>query len=475
LAESKYKTKYEVLTRAKEAIGIPMRDIDKTNRLETGKGAMGSIIEESWFEYKVNSDSEPDFSEAGVELKVAPYIRTSKGIRAKERLVCNIINYMEEYLNTFSTSSFWRKCNTLLIMSYEHRYDVPKEDFKIDRAILFSFPEEDLIIIEKDWETIIQKVRDGRAHELSEGDTLYLGACTKGADSSTLRNQPFSTIRAKQRAYCLKQPYMTSILNRYIFGSEQNERIIKDPLQLKDKSFIEYLNERFLPYLGKTQKELKSILGIETSTKSLNYLIVSAILGVSDIKNSDEFLKANIKVKTIRLEADGDGIEESMSFPAFKFKEIIQQDWEDSDAYHQIIQQKYLFVVFRKDEEYNVNKSNPEHTEAHLFLEKLILWQLPEEDEIEVKQVWEQTVRIIKEGVELKRENSRIKNNLPKESENRVAHVRPHSTRAAYRFDGVIIGNLKDANELPDGRWMTTQCFWLNRSYVLEQIKKHLG
>ena len=145
-----YKTKEDVLQRGREAIGIPMKDMDKTYRLKTGKGAIGSVVEEAWFGYKINSDSKPDFEKAGVELKVIPYIKTSKGIRAKERLVANIINYMEEYKRTFTTSSFMEKCSTMLLMPYEHKLGVEKGDFTIDEAVLFSFPEEDLIIIEQD-------------------------------------------------------------------------------------------------------------------------------------------------------------------------------------------------------------------------------------------------------------------------------------------------------------------------------------
>ena len=92
-----YTTKEAILHRAREVIGIPLKDVDSTGRLATGKGAIGTVIEESWYGYTPNSESEPDFPEAGVELKVTPYIRTKGGIRAKERLVCNIINYMEEY------------------------------------------------------------------------------------------------------------------------------------------------------------------------------------------------------------------------------------------------------------------------------------------------------------------------------------------------------------------------------------------
>ena len=493
MVERKYKTKQEVLARGLAAVGIPLREIDTTDRLKTGKGAVGSVLEEGWFGYHINSESEPDFQEAGVELKATPYIRTPKGIKAKERLVCNIINYMDEYDKTFATSSFWHKCNTMLIMSYEHRYDVPKGDYTIDKAILFSFPKEDLVIIEHDWDKIMQKVRTGRAHEISEGDTLYLGACTKGATVASVRQQPFSPIQAKQRAYSLKQSYMTSVLQRFVFGGQEDEHIIKDPSQLSKVSFIDFIRAKFTPYFGKTQRQLKDMFHIRSSAKSLNQLIVSKILDVSDIENSDEFKKANIKVKTIRIEANGDGIEQSMSFPAFSFKEIVCQKWEDSDAYQQFVEQKYLFIVFRKDGDYNRNKRDNTYTEEHLTLDDIFLWQLPEDDIDEVRRVWECTARTVRDGVSLQKVMRKqcisyvstskdappetyilVENDLPKAQDSRVAHVRPHARKAAYRFDDVSIGDIGDADELPDGRWMTKQCFWFNNSYILEQIKKHL-
>lgn len=67
---TQYVTKESILRRAQEIKGIPLRDVDKTGRLATGKGAIGTVIEESWFGYTPNSESEPDFPEAGVELKV---------------------------------------------------------------------------------------------------------------------------------------------------------------------------------------------------------------------------------------------------------------------------------------------------------------------------------------------------------------------------------------------------------------------
>ena len=445
---TQYTTKEAVLERALEIKGIPLRDVDATGRLATGKGAIGTVIEESWFGYSPNSESEPDFPEAGVELKVTPYVRGKKGIRAKERLVCNMINYLEEHDKTLWTSAFWHKCNTMLLMSYEHLADQPKGNFTIDEAVLFSFPEEDLPIIESDWVTIMDKVRDGRAHEISEGDTLYLAACTKGADSSSVRPQPFSDVMAKSRAYSLKSSYMTMILNKYIFGDTTSSRIIKNPDVLRKKSFEEYIIQTISKYYGMTQTELKTKFNIEGTSKRLNERLLAKMLGISgNIAHTEEFQKANIVPKTIRVQRGG-LIKESMSFPTFDFIELSkEEEWEESEFYNFLAPTKFMFVIFseREDGEY--------------VFDRVQFWNMPSRDLEEVGRVWKRTVDTIRQGVVLTETPNGVKNNLPKQSESRVAHVRPHGKDAS------------DTLPLPDGRMMTKQCFWLNRSYIKQQIE----
>lgn len=446
---TQYTTRESILKRAQEIKGIPLGDIDTTGRLATGKGAIGTVIEESWFGYSPNSESEPDFPEAGVELKVTPYIRGKNGIRAKERLVCNIINYMEEYDKTFNTSAFWHKCNTMLLMSYEHLADKPKSDFRIDEAILFSFPEEDLIIIEQDWKTIINKIRSGKAHEISEGDTLYLAACTKGANASSVRQQPFSPIMAKQRAYSLKSAYMTQVLKKYIFGDVENPRIIRHWRILQNSTFEEYIIKKVSPFYGRTQQELKDLLGVESNAKSLNEILLARMLNVSGrIAHTEEFQKAGIIPKTIRVQSDG-SVRESMSFPTFDFIALSrEQNWEKSELYNYLAPAKFMFVIFQQ------------RADGQFVFTRVKFWNISNEDLEQVRLVWERTVEIIRNGVQLIPTAKGIRNNLPKKAENPVAHVRPHGIDAS------------DKLPLPDGRMMTKQCFWLNNTYIAEQIKE---
>ena len=446
-----YKTKRAVLARAEQVIGIPLKDIDKTDRLKTGKGAIGSVLEESWFGYKINSESAPDFADAGVELKATPYRKTRKGIRAKERLVCNIIDYMSEHDKTFETSSFWKKCNTMLIMAYEHIDNEAKENFTISNVFLFSFPEQDLEVIKHDWLKIVEKIQAGRAHEISESDTLYLGACTKGASSKNTRNQPFSAIPAMQRAYSLKSSYMTYILNNYIFGSATDENIIKDSAELADIGFEQYITNRIKPYVGLSQETLKQQFGIKTKAKHVNELLLAKMLGIDGkIAHTQEFRKANIIPKTIRVQKSG-SIKESMSFPTINFIDIVQETWDESTFKNYLTQTKFLFIIFQ------FNENN------ELIFRNLVFWNIPETDLFEVETVWRETVRRLQTGEALILDGKKQIVNLPKQKENPVCHVRPHGM------------NSDDKSPLPDGRNMTKQSFWLRNKYIRAQIEKIQG
>ena len=101
--------------------------------------------------------------------------------------------------------------------------------------------------------------------------------------------------------------------------------------------------------------------------------------------------------------------------------------------------------------------------------------------DVTVRKEWEQYRNIIRYGVKFtkcvdKSGKVSFKNSLPNKSETEVIHVRPHSTKSAYRFkDGEEYGNVKrDANMLPNGEFMTTQSFWINNNYILKQLKNLL-
>lgn len=423
--------------------------LSEVTEAKRNKGNLGQIIEERFFHYECNNDSRPDFHEAGVELKVTPYKVNSNGkIVAKERLILTMIDYFAVVNEKFETGHLWTKAKLILLIYYlytnEEEFNV---DYQINYAKLFTPPEQDVKIIKHDYEVIIEKIKKGKAHELSESDTLYLGAATKAATSADRRKQPFNEVLAKPRAFSFKSSYMTYILNNYIIPGETTyEPIVKNETV---DSFEDYVVEKIERFCGCTVKDLcgKFQISFEKKPKNLEAMIAYRILGIKG-NHAEEFEKANIVVKTIRV-GKNNKIRESMSFPTFKFTELIKEKWENSTFENYLEETRFLFVI------YKVNDND------ELVLRGCQFWNIPYEDlQHEVHEVWCRTQQVLEDGLKITENNGIRYNNFPKASENSVCHVRPHAQ------------NAKDTYDLPDGRKYPKQCFWLNNSYILSQLNK---
>lgn len=412
------------------------------------KGGLGEIIEERFFHYQCNNESRSDFDKAGVELKVTPYkINNNGSLAAKERLVITMIDYFAVVEEKFERSHLWNKAKLILLIYYLYQKELESRlDYKIGYVKLFSPPEADIKIIKHDFELIVEKIKAGKAHELSEGDTMYLGAAPKAATSQDRRKQPFNDEPAKPRAFAFKNSYMTYILNNFIVPSKDTyEPIIKSDIV---ESFEDYVVSKVNVYKDYTVEDLCEDFQIKFKKrpKNLEAMLAYRILGIKG-NHAEEFEKANIVVKTIRI-GKNNKIKESMSFPTFKFKELVEEEWENSTFTRYLSETKFLFVVYKFDE-------NDE-----LRLKGCQFWNIPYKDlDIEVQKVWKQTQQVLLKGLQITNKNGKNYNNLPNASENPVCHVRPHAQ------------NSKDTYELPDGRQYPKQCFWLNNSYILGQLK----
>jgi DNA mismatch repair protein MutH len=314
---------------------------------------------------------------------------------------------------------------------------------------LFTPPEQDIKIIRHDYEMIVSKIREGKAHELSEGDTLYLGAAPKASTSADRRKQPFSDEPAKPRAFAFKNSYMTYVLNNYIVPGKATY----EPIMSEESTdlFEDYVVNKIDRYRAYSVNDLCTEFNIEIGKKpkNLEAMLAYRMLGIKG-NHAEEFEKANIVVKTIRI-GKNDKIKESMSFPTFKFKELVKEEWEDSTFGNYLRETRFLFVVYKFDKN------------DVLRLRGCQFWNIPYQDlEVEVRSVWERTKQVLRDGLHIEVINGKKTNNFPKASENRVSHVRPHAQ------------NAQDTYELPDGRSYPKQCFWLNNSYILSQIDEDL-
>lgn len=248
-----YKNSEEVKKRAEEAIGRPFKEIfelakkfQEKNGLKEkhGKGDIGQAYEEGWFNYACNKDAEPDFKEADIELKVTPFLKNSRGYRAKERLSLGKINYKDENWNEYEESRFWIKNHHLLIMYYQYIKGIDRENFsvqKIDEILLNELPERDKSIIQHDWEKIARYVKEGRAHELTERDFMYLSPATKGSGGNKKVKYDDRYPKAKPRAYSFKKSYMTKLFNERMLDEDEESYVLPDIVLSKEKEFDDIL------------------------------------------------------------------------------------------------------------------------------------------------------------------------------------------------------------------------------------------
>jgi hypothetical protein len=147
--------------------------------------------------------------------------------------------------------------------------------------------------------------------------------------------------------------------------------------------------------------------------------------------------------------------------------DVVGEEFEDSTLHDYFDETRLFFFVWKRDGDvYRVKGC--------------LLWHMPYEDlNITVRKEWEQYKRLFQYGVQFTKyidEKGKVYflNNLPNKSDTEIIHVRPHATKAAYRFsNGEEYGNVdRDANVLPNGEYMTTQSFWINNTYILKQLKK---
>lgn len=435
-------------------LGKRIKDLigDVPDEALINKGSLGQIIEEYCFGQKPHNDSKPDFIEAGVELKVVP-LRKNKNnsIVAKERIVLNQINYDNENTEAFEESSFWKKNKNLYILFYEHLKNVDKREFIIHKELMLELSREDQIQIKEDWKIIAEKIKRGHAHEISESDTLYLGACTKGLNNRDTITQ-FNGIEAMKRAYAYKTTFVNEMLRRNKMNYFSLTNKTNTPLQ-------DLIITKTNNYIGFTKSKLRTILGVASSAKNENELLMSAMIGFKGkkISNSIEFKKANIKVKTLVL-SEKNNLKESVPLVKLSFKKLVTEEWDDSDLRDFFLQTKFVFCVF---------KGNKDPVFKGLFF-----WNMSESLlDTKVKFVWEKTKKVLLDGNILKFKDGKF-NNFPNQSLNSLIHVRPRAK------------NKLDKDELPikdiksDLSKYTKQAFWLNSSFVkdlvIENFKKNL-
>ena len=142
---------------------------------------------------------------------------------------------------------------------------------------------------------------------------------------------------------------------------------------------------------------------------------------------------------------------EDISFPNFKYEEIVKEDWEETNI-QDILEHKFLFVFYQFEG-------------SQLVLRKVKFWNMPYSDILEVERVWNYTKEIIQGGNIVNTVNNGIRyTNFPNKSFSAISHVRPHASNSEDTFPLPVRDIVTGAMEY------TKHCFWLNNSYVRDEI-----
>lgn len=245
---------------------------------------------------------------------------------------------------------------------------------------------------------------------------------------------------------------MTNLVRTYIGDYKDVEKILKN-----NTSFEDFITNVINKYKGKTQTELMKELNVDTNAKNINSILISRMFNVkSKLRDTDEFQKANIIPRTIRIEENG-RIIESMPYPYFKYKDIINETWEESNFKEELETTKYMFFVFKKE--------NNEYT-----FKGIKLWNVPQNIiDNEISKVWNKTKEVIKTGNIVKEinDNGQRETNFPGMSYNKYFHVRPHAR------DSKDVLELPIKDKLTGASNYTKHCFWLNNKYLEEILKEY--
>lgn len=422
------------------------------------KGGLGGFVEENIFNYSANSDDNPDFIDAGIELKVTPVKRNQDGsISSKERLVLNMINYKQEATKDFKTSSFYHKNKRLLIWFYLYALGVHPSNFEITDYYLLEFENSlQYKVIERDWTIIHDKIVNGLAHEISESDTEFLAACTKGANSKILVEQYNTSVKAKPRAYSFKSFFMTYIYRNMIHNLSPYSPLVSEDEWMKNP-LEEIYKEKLNIYHGLTQAQLCRKLGVHSKSKQLNFLIAQKMLGISGKKKATPEMEiAGIIFRTITVDKNGRPTE-AMPFKSFEFEELINTPWEESSIREDFVDLKLLLFVFKE-------------IDGVISFDKIVFWNAPNKVvDGTIKEMHEECAELVRKGEAFYFDSKgKIKDKFPKENRNtnHVCHVRPHARVGLDHYE------LPVADKITGITSYTKQSFWFNKDFIEKIIKE---
>lgn len=195
------------------------------------------------------------------------------------------------------------------------------------------------------------------------------------------------------------------------------------------------------------------------------------MLGIRDKESAEEFVKAGITVKAIRLEKDGAMREHFRLFDA-DFEEMDQAQSFEESALGKFLEKAIFYILVFQD------------GKDGYFFKGAFLWHMPYGDLQRVEKEFLRAQKVVQNGIlftvkTFSGGKKTITNNLPKPEKDEITHIRTHATNSFYMFSDsrgrIGKGKESDTVAVPHTNHRCTKhSYWLNKWYVVAQIRRFL-
>jgi DNA mismatch repair protein MutH len=431
-------TEAEILARACPLVGLSLGEVstrpaERVVSARETRGSVGAIVER-YFGIQANSEAAPDFTGAAIELKTIPLVKRARGWTVKERTFVTHIDYGRLATEEWPTASIRPKLDSILFVFYEWQADTDIYAFRVVDTLLWHPASDVMPVLQGDWTVVREKVREGRAGDVSESDGRMLAAATKAADGAARTTQPFSSERVRPRAWALKPSLTRALYEELVLGQPTVEVA---PLIGATETTFEAVALRLIAgYVGRSLGDVRRELDIpDSGGKSEVAFLVRRMLGLTDPRiRIAEFRRTGTEPKLVWCHVDAVPYE-CMSFPAFRYRELVAETWEDSDLRGQLSR---LLVV-------PVTSPARETPVRDRVLGQPFFWS-PTDGELEaIGHEWEMYRAAIAAGSAA---------HLPTAAATSYIHVRPHGQNSRDTDDAPVVGPV------------VKKSFWLNKPYM---------
>jgi hypothetical protein len=503
MEKSHFFHKEELIRILESVLNKKLGEVDKNNvfarTIEHPKitGIAGDVIEQSVLGYPADQDQRPDLNVDGVlvELKTTGIRETGRGknrqIAAKEPASITAVSLDKIASEEFGDSAFYHKIENLLFVFYHYDSNVTVRaaayaDFFIRGYLFYQFSEDNMVIIQKDWQKIRDFVAEVQAtYSEEEAKKYYPNLSTKiNKELVFLDTAPKYPHAPRIR---LRKRVVTLIVQEK-FGKNL-EPLPDKYYEYKDvvdkcKSITEiHKNQSMADILAKY--DITIDLTKKHKTKQFAEIAIVRMFGGESKKMSkiSLFETFGIVGKSVAITTNETRTEDMKLF-AVDFAELIEKEIEDEDTaelrekkfedsalYNYLVDNKLLCVVFQED---SADKDGNIDMRENKFLGfKMIDLGIPELLE-SAKGTWD-TVRDLIINKKLKDVPVRLKNGeiriTPKTKIQMTAPNFPKSE------DNLIFlrGSGKDATKKTqevNGVKMLKQYYWIKGSYIVDRLKE---